>query len=121
MHDLYRLKEMLVSELDNYGKKDLTMSTLDVVDKLAHAAKNVCKLIESSDEGYSKADGRYSSVYVRPDGSYRYDHTDGSYRGRDSMGRYSRSDDMRHELEKLMDKAPDDRTREEIRRLMDRM
>ena len=112
MHDLYNLKNKLVAELEDYGRKDLTMGSLDVVDKLAHAAKNVCKLMESSDEGYSKAYGReVSHDYVRPDGSYR----------RDSMGRYSRDDDMHHELKKLMDKAPDDRTREEIRKLMDRM
>lgn len=55
------------------------------------------------------------------DGSYR----DASYRGRgakrDAMGRYSRDDEIHHDLERLMSKATDERTREEIRSLMERL
>jgi hypothetical protein len=41
---------------------------------------------------------------------------------RDSMGRYSRAEDEIQEgLMKLMDKAPDEQTRNEIRRLMENM
>lgn len=41
---------------------------------------------------------------------------------RDSMGRYSRAEDeMQEGLMKLMDKAPDEQTRNEIRRLMENM
>ena len=70
MKELYELKEKLVDELKEYGKKEMSAGSLDVIDKLAHATKNLCKVIESMEEGYS---GR------------------GSYRGRnrDSMGRYS--------------------------------
>ena len=56
MKDLYNLKESLINELSDYGKKGgLTASSLDIIDKLAHAAKNVSKVIEccESDE-YSK-------------------------------------------------------------------
>lgn len=111
MHNLYKLKERLVAELEEYGKKDLTMGSLDVVDKLAHAAKNVCKLMESSDNGYSKARGRDVSMdYVRPDGSYRHDDMEVSHRGRgrDSMGRYSRE-------------GVDEHTKEELMRLIEKM
>lgn len=123
MRDLYALKEKLVQELGEYGRKDLSDKSLDVIDKLAHAAKNVTKVIESCDEDdYSKAMSRRSyreEAYVRPDGSYRDNGM--SYR-RDSMGRYSRSGkDMAGELRDLMEDAPDDRTREEIRKLIKRM
>ena len=41
MHDLYALKDKLVDELAEYGRKDLSESSLKTVDTLAHAAKNV--------------------------------------------------------------------------------
>ncbi len=97
MHDIKKLKEMLMEELAEYGKgKELTMGSLDMVDKLAHATKNLCKIVESGEgEEYSRADGMggegsYRGMYR---GSYRGSYADegGSYRRRrDSMGRYSR-------------------------------
>ena len=105
MKELYELKERLVDELKNYGKRELTGSTLETIDKLAHAAKNVCKIIESSDEGSS---GYYPHAYDR--GSYR----------RDSMGRYSR-DGLADKLRELMQDAPDEKTRQDIQRMIDRM
>lgn len=132
MNKLYNLKDKLVKELESYDSKDLSSGTLDVIDKLAHAAKNLGKVIECcEDDGYSNAyyeDGYHDSNanYVRPDGSYRdgMSHARGRGRGakRDSMGRYSRaSEDIRHELNELMNKATDEHTKDEIRRLMDRM
>ena len=70
-------------------------------------------------------DGR--NDFIRPDGSYRdggasYARGRGRYAKRDSMGRYSRAnDEMTEELMKLMDKAPDEQTRSEIRKLMEKM
>lgn len=146
MHDLYKLKETLVKELEEYGKSgEMTKVSLETIDKLAHAAKNVAKVIECcEEEEYSMAMGRYSrddgysrrgsyadsgrsyapndgsDNYVRPDGSYR--NSMAYSRGRDSMGRYSRAEDeMAEGLMKLMDKAPDEQTRSEIRKLMERM
>ena len=141
MHKLYSLKDKLVKELENYEGRDLSTGSLDVIDKLAHAAKNVGKVIECcEDEEYSNAyygDSYYSedhsmaydpSVnYVRPDGSYGRDamsHARGRGRGakRDAMGRYSRSsEDIKHELRELMSKATDEHTKSEIRKLMERM
>ena len=79
--------------------------------------------------GDSSYTGDGSRDFVRPDGSYRYETPEASYargRGRnarrDSMGRYSRAEDELQEgLMKLMDKAPDEQTRSEIRRLMEKM
>lgn len=114
MRELYELKELLCDELKKYGGKgELTAGSLDIVDKLAHATKNLDKVIEAyEDDGYS---GRYY------DRNYR-----GSYRGRsyarrrDSMGRYSR-DGMADKLRELMEDAPDERSKEELRKLADKM
>lgn len=66
----------------------------------------------------------------RRGGSYPMSRADGgsSYRRRrDSMGRYSReggysrNDEMISELREMMEGAPDDRTREEIQRLISKM
>lgn len=122
MKELHKLKEMLCEELEKYGKEgDLTTGSLEVVDKLAHAVKNLDKIIENYDGG------EYSSRMMP---RYYYDgyETDGrgSYRGRsyaqrrDSMGRYSR-DGMADKLRELMADAPDERTKDEIRRLADKM
>lgn len=120
MHKLEDLKEMLCEELEKYGeKKELTAGSLDVVDKLAHAVKNIDKILESYDDGYS---GR---SYAR-DGRGR----DGrSYRGsyaqrRDAMGRYSREDysmAMAEDLRDMMKDAPDQQTRQEIQRIVSRL
>lgn len=38
------LKEKLMSELIDYSHRELTQSSLDIIDKLAHALKNLCKI-----------------------------------------------------------------------------
>lgn len=142
MHELMKLKEMLLKELEEYGSKgELTSGTLEVVDKLAHAVKNLCKIIEAyeeeeeySERGYS----RYSRDGGQQGGSYRniyrgerYSRNNGgaaSYargRGRnaprDSMGRYSGSanpEDMVEQLEQLMQDAPSDQIRQGIQKLV---
>ena len=46
MQALHNLREMLCEELEEYGNKDtLTMSELDLIDKMAHAVKNIDKII----------------------------------------------------------------------------
>lgn len=105
MHELYKLKEMLCKELEEYGAKgEMSGGTLEVVDKLAHALKNLDRIIETKemDGGESEASYRGGSYrngggsYNMGGGSYRYSRDGGSYargRGRnarrDSMGRYS--------------------------------
>ena len=101
MKELHDLKEKLVDELKDYGKMELTSANLDKIDKLAHATKNICKIID--DEGYS--------------GMYPHDV---SYRGRDSLGRYSRTG-LADKLRDLLVEAPDDHTRMEIKRLIEKM
>lgn len=119
MHELHELKESLVRELEAYGKSgDLSKSSLEMIDKLAHAAKNITKVIECED-GYSNSYGpAYSrrdvtNDYVRPDGSYRdggMSYARGRGAKRDSMGRYSRDGE-----------GIDEHTKEELMKLIERM
>lgn len=149
MRELYELKEKLLHELKEYGKEEMSTGSLDVVDKLAHAIKNICKIIDYSEEsGYSEHySENYLGNYDMPyRGSYRgYSRDGGSYRGysrdgeaydsgyydrrgrgrnarRDSMGRYaSAGEDMTAKLQELMNDAPDERTRAEIQKLMSKI
>ena len=76
MKELYELKDKLCEELKEYGKKDMSAGSLDVVDKLTHTIKNLDKIIEGYEDDYSNYSGR----------NYR----GRSYaRNRDSRGRYS--------------------------------
>ena len=124
MHELYQLKEMLCKELKEYGEKgEMTAGTLDVVDKLAHTVKNLDKIIEAyEEEGNS---GYYPYSY--DDGMNRGGRSyNGSYRGRsyarrrDSMGRYSR-DGLADKMRELMEDAPDERTRQDIKRMVEKL
>lgn len=143
MHELYQLKEMLCKELEEYGSKgDLSAGSLEIVDKLAHALKNLDKIIETKEE---ESGEEYSGAMYRRGGSYRYDDgmmTGGSYRGgsyargrgsnarRDSMGRYasrggySRAEgdmaEIVEELKGMMDSLPEEK-RHEVERFVEKV
>lgn len=98
MHEeLNMLFEKLCEELCEYGQKDLTQDSLKTIDTLAHAGKNILKIMEGCDEmeggsyAYYDEDPRTTAM----GGSMRGSYGNGSYRmssKRDSMGRYSRAD-----------------------------
>lgn len=122
MHDLYNLKEMLCKELSDYGKDGgLSLSSLDTIDKLAHAAKNVAKLI-GEDDGYSRRGGSYGNGDYSRDGYY-YDDGNSYRRGRDRMGRFVSRDgsEMARKLREMMNETTDDGLKAEIRRLAEKM
>ena len=119
MHELYELKEKLCDELKEYGSKEMTAGSLDVVDKLAHAIKNLDKIIDKYDEGGSYEGG---GSYARDRGGRSYARGGRSYaRRRDAMGRYSRDDEMVMELRELMEDAPDEKTRQEFQRFIQKI
>lgn len=99
MHDIYELKEMLMKELEEYGRKgELTGGSLEVVDKLAHTIKNICKIIESAEEEEYSMTGSYAGggqsggSYARGGrggGQSRNSYARGRGGRRDSRGRYS--------------------------------
>ena len=90
MREIYELYEKVLDELCEQGQKELTKDSLQLIDTLAHAGKNLAKIIECEEGGGNS----YSYHYYDEDprntamGSYRR-----SYRmshKRDSMDRYSR-------------------------------
>lgn len=118
MHDLYNLKEMLCKELSDYGKEGgLTLASLATIDTLAHACKNVCKIIECKEKESYGGNGEYSRGYYYDDGGMS------NRRGRAMNGRFVSRDasDMAHKLREMMRDAPDESARREIERLADRM
>lgn len=139
MEELYKLKETLCNELEEYSKKGkMSAGDLEIVDKLSHSIKNIDKIIEKYDEseysgamgysnrmiygrgGYSNERGGYSNndySMARGDGRGR-----GSNARRDSMGRYaSEGHDMVMELREMMEEAPDERTRMEFEKFIRKM
>ena len=133
MHKIYELKDKLCEELEEYGDKKLDAGSLEVIDKLAHSIKNLDKIIEKyEDEDYSSAydDGMTGGSYERDGNRYgsRYAMARGDGRGRgrnarrDSMGRYSSDSRMMvDELRDLMNDAPDERTKMEFKRFIEKM
>lgn len=124
MHELYELKDKLCKELEEYGKKDMSAGTLDVVDKLAHTVKNLDKIIEM----YDGEDGSYAygTHRIMDGGVYRGSYAGRRYAKRDNMGRYSsmgysRSDGMVDDLRELMQDAPNEQVRKEFQRLIDKV
>lgn len=109
MRRLEELKDKLMRELDIVSAKTtLTMTDITTIDTLTHAIKNLCKIMDG---------GGYSGGDWRAEGSYNNKHY--------VRGHYSREpyDDRsyRDMLEREYSNARDDRERETIRRMMDRM
>ena len=141
MEELYKLKETLCNELEEYAKKGkMSAGDLDVVDKLSHTIKNIDKIIEKYDEDeYSGAMGYSNRMSYARGGNrgenrgysnenYSMARGRGSNARRDSRGRYSSEyrdgysgHDMVMELRELMEDAPDERTKEEFEKFIRKM
>lgn len=128
IEELYDLCETLEKDLAKTNEKlrksggELSGADLEYVDKLTHSLKSIkttIAMMEAEEDGYSERGRR----------SYRGDsYNRGSYaRKRDSMGRYtregrySRAEEYRSMLAEAMEYAPDEMTREKLRRMKDEM
>ena len=112
---------------------NLSGDDVSYIDKLTHALKSIKSTISMSEEGYSGmmypryyGDDRMDGRSYRDERSYADDRSYARNRKRDSMGRYSRgysmaADDMVSELRELMKDAPDDRTRVEFQKFIDKI
>ena len=150
MHELYELKEKLMKELAEYSQGELSTGSLDVIDKLAHAIKNICKVCEdmegSSYEGGSSYgrrsyegsrrsyDGSYDmsreggsnrsydgSYDMSREGGSSYRRGRGRYARRDSMGRYAaEGPELAMELKELMQNAPE-QSKQDFQRLIQKI
>ena len=121
---------------------------IDVIDKLTHSLKSLvttCAMLEAEEDGgysgryepnwnrgvvygYSgreRRDGGYSGEgrggYSGNGGGYSRGYSRENRNGYSRNGGYSRAGDMTEQLRQMMDEAPDDMTRQEIKKLMDRM
>lgn len=113
MDKLYELKDKLMKELEDYSQNGkFSKEDVEIIKYMASAVDHLCNIMDG-DEGYS---GRYmGNVYADGRGSsFRR-----SYK-RDSMGRYSRNA-LADRMRDLMADAPDDRTRQEIQRMVDKL
>lgn len=126
MHKLYDLKEKLMQELEDYsGNGKFSKDDVESIKYIASAIDHICNIVEESDE--------YSNMYYgEDDGSYARGDNRGENRSyargrgrnarRDSMGRYSRAnDDMIEKLRMMMQEAPDQQTRQEFQRFIQKM
>lgn len=149
MEHLDSIKKLASAELEAIVKngKFRSREEIDSVGKLIDMTKDIMCIEEMEDEMYGES---YDDGYGRSmrgsyrDGSYR----DGSYDGgsyargrrnarRDSMGRYSRDsyrggsyergysrdgkEEYKEQLMQMMEDAPDENTRQSIKRMLDQM
>jgi len=146
--ELYEAKETVGNEIGDLNKKirnnggKITGADVDMLDKLTHSMKSLattCAMLEAEEEGYS---GHYMPMpaygYSRNGNGYSgygngYSRNGNGYSGngggysrrysresRDGYG-YSGKGDMTDQLRQMMDEAPDELTRREIQKLMERM
>ena len=125
LHEKYRDS---IRKIKNNG---MSASDLDQLEKLTHSMASIKKMMKMEEDGeYS---GRYpywmGGTYADGNGMGGGMTNGGSYaRGRrnarrDSMGRYSGErgysrNDLADEMRELMEKAPDERTRQKIERMV---
>lgn len=127
MNELYELKESLCDILKEYSKKDMSANNLNTIDTITHTIKNLDKIIETYEEQENGYSGRYYYDGMNTNGmnnrrSYNRGYNNGSYARRDGRGRYSRDGaDMASQLRELMEDAPDDRTRQEFQRFIQKI
>jgi len=132
MHRIKELKERLCKELESYCDAKLDTTTLPIVDTLAHAIKNIDKILDHEEQGqmYEASYGTYDYRRMpRMTGTYQFGNVN-----RDSMGRYSRGGngyamngyprggyDPIADLTATMNETTDERTRMEIQNCIQRL
>lgn len=122
MRELYELRDKLCNELKKYSGKELSKDSLEVVDTLAHATKNLDKIIDSYEEEENESYG-YSNRMSRES----YSRGRGRNAKRDSMGRYSRDNGYsRHgnhveQLREMMMDAPNEEIRRDYEKIITHM
>ena len=133
--ELCEMKDTIANEIAEANQRirqsggDMNTGDVEIIDKLTHSMKSLATtvaMLEAEENGYSgnyygaSYDGNGVSREYRDNGtSGRYSRNDGRY-SRNYRG-YSRTGDMMDHLRMVMDDAPDETTRMEVKRLMDRI
>lgn len=130
MNELYELKEKLKKELGEYSQNGkYSKEDSEVMKNLSGTVDHLCNIIEKDgEEGYSGhypywmggayADGGNMVGDSRSNRSMRGGR---SYRRGYSREGYSRDGGMVDELRELMQDAPDERTKQEFQRFIDKI
>lgn len=148
---MHKLMEYVCDELEELERKadkdgKLSMAEMQYVDMLAHTKKNLLKAEEMmgedgeysmngeggmmSNRSYTRGGNRGGGNRSNDGGSYRSSYARGRGRNarRDSMGRYSRDEDysmdaseMVEQLREMMQDAPDQQTRQEFQRFIQKI
>lgn len=126
---MYDLRNMLCDELDELARKgELGAGDLEIAHKLTATIKNIDKIEMMEDDRYSR-DGDYSHRYSRDGdwqsgmrGAYDRDMSNARRGTHYVRGHYSRDggiDNMKHQLQEMLDNADDESIRRAIQRCMD--
>ena len=140
---MHKLIDYICDELDELERKagsgeKLSVAEIEYMSLLAESKKDLLKGEELMDggysgrgysrRGYSRREGREGRMYYdgRSYDGRSYERGRGGSSRRGSMGRYSNdysmdTDSMVSELSEMMNEAPDERTRKEIQKLIDKI
>ena len=144
LKEVYDLKETVGHKIAQANKKikanggDIENDDIGMIDELSHSIKSLvttCAMLEAEEDGYSERymptwnpgisygmDRRNGSSYENRDG---YSGNRGGYSrnrySRENRNGYSRTGNMTDQLREMMEDAPDEMTRMEIKKLMDKM
>lgn len=126
---MYDLRNMLCDELDELARKgELGAGDLEIAHKLTDTIKNIDKIEMLEDDGYSR-DEDYSRRYSRGGdwhpgmrGAYDRDMSNARRGTHYVRGHYSRDggmENMKRQLQEMLDNADDESIRRAIQRCMD--
>lgn len=130
MDTMMQIYKMLERELEELSRKELTSSSLGSIEKITHSMKSLAAIMGMG--GYSGnypahnysgnySNNRYDNYSNEMGGnSQRYGNRGNDEYSNNYSNNYS-GNSLREHLEGAMREAKDDRTRDEIRRLMSRM
>ena len=145
LREVYDLKETVGHKIAQANKKiktsggDIANDDVEIIDKLTHSLKSLvttCAMLEAEDGEYSATGPLYYPVNTGYSGRRGEMRDDGySRNGRGNNGGYSRNgysrgnrygystrtEDMTEQLIQMMEDAPDEMTRMEIKKLVDKM
>lgn len=116
---MYELRNMLCDELDELARKgELGAGDLEIAHKLTDTIKNIDKIEMLEESGYSR-DGDWGAnirdTYGRGSSYARR----GTHYVRGHYSRDGAKDNMRRQLQEMLDEADDDTIRRAIQRCMD--
>ena len=116
---MYELRNMLCDELDELARKgELGAGDLEIAHKLTDTIKNIDKIEMLEESGYSRDgdwDANIRGTYGRSSSYARR----GTHYVRGHYSRDGAKDNMRRQLQEMLDEADDDTIRRAIQRCMD--